>query len=270
MLLRYHYFTREPIVIPKLYSIGYATDTSVTRYGPSRRDQYLIHYIISGKGVFNGTELGRGEGFITYPGMFEHYYPSEKDPWTYLWIISYDPEIEHIVKLHNADKDTGIFKYQNVSVVEDTVRRLLTTEDGFAFSNTEITEMYLSIFNNCVYLQSSAKTGNARMYFDYTVKYVSSNLHLPISVNEICQKLGVSQPYLYKVFMEYAGCSPKQYISECRVEMAKKLLLETDFSVSEVAAAVGYTDVLAFSKFFSAKIKLSPTEFRRKNEMQNT
>ena len=78
MLLRYHYFTRDPVVIPKLYSIGYATDTSVTRYGPARRNQYLIHYIISGKGIFNGTELGRGEGFVTTPGMFEYYYPIPK------------------------------------------------------------------------------------------------------------------------------------------------------------------------------------------------
>ena len=76
MLLKYHFYSSAPIVIPKLYSIGYASDTSVTRYGPARRNQYLIHYILSGKGVFNGTELGRGEGFITTPGIFEHYYPS--------------------------------------------------------------------------------------------------------------------------------------------------------------------------------------------------
>ena len=176
MLLRYHYFTRDPVVIPKLYSIGYATDTSVTRYGPARRNQYLIHYIISGKGIFNGTELGRGEGFVTTPGMFEYYYPSNEDPWTYLWIISYDPAIESIIEMHNADMETGIFKFQNIRVVEDTVKHLLTTEDGFAFSNTEITEMYLSIFNNCVYLKSNTKTTNAQMYLNYTVKYISSNL----------------------------------------------------------------------------------------------
>ena len=76
LFLKYHFYSSDPTVIPKLYSIGYASDKSVTRYGTARRNQYLIHDILSGKGVFYGTELGCGEGFITTPGIFEHYYPS--------------------------------------------------------------------------------------------------------------------------------------------------------------------------------------------------
>jgi len=268
MPLLHHYFTREAIVIPKLYSIGYASDVSVTRYGPARRDQYLIHYVVSGRGVFNGNSLGRGEGFIITPGMHEHYYPDAAEPWTYLWIISYDPATEGFIEMHNADK--GIFKFQNVHIIEDIIKRLSLRENEFAFSNTEITEMYLSIFNNCVYSGNGgkAKTTNAKMYFDYSVSYFSANLHLGISVGDICKKLGVSQPYLYKVFRDEIGCSPKQYICQCRLAQAKKQLSETDFSISEIALSVGYPNVLEFSKFFSSKTELSPTEFRKRTKEQ--
>lgn len=266
MLLRYHFFTRDPIIIPALYSIGCAYDTSVTRYGPSRRNQYLIHYVISGRGTFNGVELGEGEGFITTPGMPEHYYPSEDDPWTYLWIISYDKALEQIIEMHKADPKTNIFKFRNVHVVEQIARRLFASEDGFAFSNSEITEMYLTIFNNCVYSKSGKEMTNARAYIDFTVKYVCANLCLPISVKDICKRLGVSQPYLYKIFQKEIGCSPKQYICERRLDEAKRMLADSDYSISEIALSVGYPDVLAFSKFFSARTSLSPTEFRKRTK----
>ena len=262
-MLRYHYFTTESEAIPKLYSIGFASDPSVTRYGPARRNQYLIHYILSGKGTFNGTVLGRGDGFITTPGMFENYYPDESDPWTYVWIISYDPKLEGFIEMHNPNPDTCTFKFRNAHIADGVAKRLFS-ESGFALSIAQITEMYLSIFNNCVYSGSDSKTTNAKMYVDYSVKYISSNLHLPISVGDICKKLGVSQSYLYTVFRSELGLSPKQYILGCRLESAKKQLTETNFTVSEIAASVGYADVLAFSKFFSGRSGFSPTEWRRK------
>ena len=43
---------------------------------------------------------------------------------------------------------------------------------------------------------------------------------------------------------------------------AKKLLTETDMSITEIANSVGYSDALAFSKAFSSKEKLSPQKYR--------
>ena len=264
MILRYNYFTEEPLAIPKLYSIGYAYDERVTRFGPARRDQYLIHYVISGKGYFNGTKVAAGEGFITTPEMREHYYPDMDDPWRYVWIISYDPEIEDIIKMHAADKSTGVFKFHNINVVESVADRLMSMQCAIELSSTEMTEMYLRIFNSCVQAKPKVNTPNSKMYFDYTVKYISLNLHISISVGDICKKLGVSQPYLYKVFKNEIGISPKAYITECRINEAKRQLLNTKFTVSEIAALLGFADVLSFSKFFSGKTKLSPTEYRKR------
>lgn len=263
MILRYHYITTEPVIIPKLCSIGYASDTRVTRYGPARRDQYLIHYIISGKGVFNGTEVRAGEGFIITPETYEHYYPDENDPWRYVWIISYDSAIERHIEMHAPDKDTGIFKFHNINIVEGVAKQLMSNDSVFEFSNTEITEMYLKIFNRCVKSEIKAGTSSAKMYFDYAEKYISLNMHLPISISDLCKKLGLSQPYLYRVFMSEKGISPKRYLSERRLEEAKRLLLGTDRSISDIAASLGFSDVLAFSKFFFRENGISPSKFRR-------
>ena len=50
---------------------------------------------------------------------------------------------------------------------------------------------------------------------------------------------------------------------------AQKLLLETRLSITEAAASVGYGDVLAFSKFFSARRGISPRRYRNGSDGNN-
>lgn len=53
-----------------------------------------------------------------------------------------------------------------------------------------------------------------------------------------------------------------EYLINVRVERAKSLLQKTDIQINEVAAKVGYSDPLAFSKIFKRKTGYSPTEYK--------
>ena len=57
--------------------------------------------------------------------------------------------------------------------------------------------------------------------------------------------------------------SPKEYINHCRTEHARKLLLESGLSVAEIGKAVGYSDPMAFSRFFTNQQGMSPSGFRK-------
>ncbi|MBR4034234.1 MAG: helix-turn-helix domain-containing protein, partial [Clostridia bacterium] len=69
--------------------------------------------------------------------------------------------------------------------------------------------------------------------------------------------------YLYKVFKNNVAISPKQYILQSKLLQAQLLLKESDLSISEVGDAVGFSDVLAFSRFFSSRTGCSPTDYRK-------
>lgn len=56
--------------------------------------------------------------------------------------------------------------------------------------------------------------------------------------------------------------SIKEYITHNKINRAKKLLIETNMSITEIADSVGYSHVLAFSKAFSSKEKVSPQKYR--------
>ena len=250
--------------VPQSLVIGCSSDPRVTRYGPARRNMYLIHYVTSGAGTFNGHPVRAGQGFLIPPGLAEHYYPDEKDPWSYLWIISTDPAIEHYFQRHAADPETGIFSYRNVGIVESIATRLASEPNSLHFSYTEILEYFLCIYNHCVSTAPKHEVPSDKLYFDFAVEYVGASVSSPVTVEEVCQRLGISQAYLYRIFRKHVGCSPKQYILQTKLLEAQLLLRESDLSVSEVGAAVGFSDVLSFSRFFSARTGCSPTEYRKR------
>ena len=131
-------------------------------------------------------------------------------------------------------------------------------------------EIYIRILNSHTYGKSAVeKKKNAEVYIDFCVNYIESNVHDKITVEELSQMLGVSQPYLYKLFIDRFGVSTKEYIIRYKMDRAKKLLNETSMSVTEVANSVGFADVLAFSRAFSKKVNASPQNYRAQNFSAN-
>ena len=103
----------------------------------------------------------------------------------------------------------------------------------------------------------------SEMYVRAAVNYITANLPQPIRVESLTDYLGISQSYLFRVFKEQLGESPKQYILSQRLLYAKKLLAESELSVTQVATSVGFPDVFSFSKFFMSKTGQSPQSYRK-------
>ena len=109
ILRRYQLIATDSVQIPRIHSIGYSDDTRVTRFGPSVRNQYIVHYVLSGKGYFNGNKVEKGQGFLILPGMHEEYHSDEAEPWEFVWIISEDPAMQWFFERHNSNEKTQIF-----------------------------------------------------------------------------------------------------------------------------------------------------------------
>ena len=260
---KHHMIAADSIPIPHINAIGFSDDPHITHFGPSVRNQYIIHYILSGSGFFNGHRLRRGEGFLITPGLHEEYYPDNDDPWSFIWVISEDPAMQYFFDRYGANEQTGIFKINDLYSLFPIAEKLKTVLDKPS-SSTLLAETFLQSFHSCTYEQVKNRSV-AKIYVDFSVNYIKVNLHLPLNVTDLCEKLGVSQPYLYRIFKQETGCSPKQYILSRKLEHAKTLLTQTNFTVSRISDSVGFSDVLEFSKFFSKQTSLSPTAYRKKH-----
>lgn len=83
-----------------------------------------------------------------------------------------------------------------------------------------------------------------------------------LSLSEIAAKCGVSDCYFRRLFRQYSGESPMDFRQRLRIERAKQLLLSDEqYTVSEVAQELGFSDVYHFSKTFKNYCGESPKKF---------
>jgi len=83
-----------------------------------------------------------------------------------------------------------------------------------------------------------------------------------ITVEEILTHLDISRPTLEKRYRELTGASPAQHIRAKRAEVARELLLTTNYSIAKVARAVGFDDPRPFMVFFKREFGQTPGSFR--------
>ncbi|MBE6587777.1 MAG: helix-turn-helix domain-containing protein [Ruminococcaceae bacterium] len=243
-------------------AVGCAEEVGDTRSGPIKRNVFVIHYCLAGKGYFLGNPVSAGQGFFFLPGDTVEYHPSKHDPWKYLWFIIDTESPDFFLKHYNADPKTKIFTYDFVDIIEEQYRAVKRSKD-FSISPVEGMLTYLNILKH----HSAQKGGGkATVYAMSAREYIETNYHLHPSIASLAGYLNISQSYLYRVFFEEFGMSPKEYLNRFCMEQAKMLLRSSDMNISQIAAAVGYSDVLAFSAFFSKRKGCSPTAYRERTK----
>lgn len=90
-----------------------------------------------------------------------------------------------------------------------------------------------------------------------------------LSVSSLSTAFGYSANYLGNLFKRAFSTSINDYINQCRVRQAQKLIGETTLHVYEVAFHVGFADQNYFSKIFKKYTGLSPREYRDQLSLQN-
>ena len=231
--------------------------------GPMLRNSYIIHYVTRGRGYYNGHAVEEGQGFLMTPGNIEEYHADPDNPWELLWVVSEDETMRELFAAYHADPETGIFSYDYISAVRHAGDSMLMMPQRVV-GCTELLELFLGIYKHQEQPSAQgAERVQTKGYVDFALHYIHLNYQNAISIGELTQLLGVSQPYLFRIFKAETGKSPKQYLRDYRLLQAKKLLRETSLTISQVAASVGYADALAFSKFFTQGQGISPRKFRQ-------
>ncbi len=86
-----------------------------------------------------------------------------------------------------------------------------------------------------------------------------------ITLNEIADRLNLTQEYLGAQFHKEIGENFSTYIRNYRLAKAKELLIGTQLKQYEIAEKVGYTDAKYFARVFKECVGMSPAEYRKSN-----
>lgn len=260
--MRYRVYSIGKLPTLKVHLIGYSSDIMGTTFAARKNETHLIGYVLSGKGTYNGHPVSAGQGFLFSPNVAETFYPDVSNSPELLWFTSADPRFDELLPYYGADSETKIFSHTSPAELQ-YIKEFVISENRATISDGRMLELFFSVFKHHLSEQSSVTTTTAaQSYIDFSVNYIKTHYNQNITVTHLTKLLGISQPYLYRIFKDAFGKSPKAFIMEYRINQAKKLLAETDMPVSEVASAVGYSDSFAFSKAFSSIQGASPSEYR--------
>ncbi|WP_256761166.1 response regulator [Cohnella sp. WQ 127256] len=93
--------------------------------------------------------------------------------------------------------------------------------------------------------------------------YIIEHSHEDITLEAIGKKVSLSPFYISKMFKEQIGVNYIDFLTECRIEKAIKLMGDPEKSLKEITYEVGYNDPNYFSKVFKKMCDASPTEYRK-------
>jgi AraC-like DNA-binding protein len=96
------------------------------------------------------------------------------------------------------------------------------------------------------------------------LQHIASCYDRDVSIAGLAERCRMSAQTLWRLFLAATGCSPQQYLTRVRMQMATALLLESERSILDVSLDVGYESVSSFNRHFRALKGMSPREFRRR------
>lgn len=130
-------------------------------------------------------------------------------------------------------------------------------------SLSELMLLLYPLADNNVHTNTNADIYRIRTMMDFIKRNFSSHIKL----SDIAAEAGVSVRECQRCFEKGLKITPMQYITELRIEYAKKLLLETTEEISVICEKCGFSDQSYFTKVFKNYVGQPPLKFRRNNNI---
>ena len=273
-------FPSQNFVDLGLYQYGWEKCEPGHSYGPAKRNHYLFHYIISGRGrlladdaagVTQNYDLRAGQGFLIFPEQTNTYTADMEEPWEYTWVEFDGLRVKHALELAGLSPNQPVYQTRFPSLGEQMKNEML-----YISGHSEETPLHL-IGHLYLFLDLLTRSaagarklaGNKLRdyYIREAIAYIENNYLYDISVEDIAGAIGLSRSYLSKIFRDAAGSAPQQFLMNYRMVKATELLMLTKRPVNEIGAAVGYPNQMRFSRAFKTIYGISPREWRNRNSI---
>lgn len=236
-------------------------------------NEYQLLYITRGSGTFTSTSAGTqtiqaGYMFLLFPNEWHTYSPDPETGWNEYWIGFNGELMDSWVKEEFFDKEHPIL---NVGLNEDLIglykRAIMIAEGQEANYQQALSGIACNLLGMAIYL-SRNKTFSSN---DISSKINQAKIliHENISTakpEDIAQTINMSYSRFRKIFKEYTGFAPSQYIQEVKITLAKEMLTNTAMSIKEIAFELGYDNSDYFFTVFRKMVGITPLCYRKQTQ----
>ncbi|MBS7578052.1 MULTISPECIES: AraC family ligand binding domain-containing protein [unclassified Enterococcus] len=243
-------------------------------FGPSVRENFVIHYITAGQGYFeiNNRRIALKAGDIfVLPAEIETYYQADfKNPWSYIWIgISGNTLVEFFYRTQLSENNWVLHNVRHSQFLTYFMQLQKLISNDSSTKDIELQINLFSMFKSLIreYPRLTPNRQNqAEQYAEAAHRFITTNYIKKIKIKDVLDHVALSRSYLFTIFKNKYGISPQHYLLNLRMNQAISLLLNSDYSMQMISNAIGFSDSLAFSSAFKKRYSISPTKFRAENQ----
>lgn len=105
--------------------------------------------------------------------------------------------------------------------------------------------------------------GLTKRELDRVTNYIDDCLAHGVKLDQLAHVVGMSPSHFARSFKRSTGCTPHQYIMQCRLEAAKWLLTTQQSSIERISSELGFANPGQFATFFRKQTGMSPSVYRQ-------
>ena len=273
-------FPNENFLDLRLYQYGWEQCAPLHSFGPSVRNHYLFHYVISGQGKLDAHDqngvtrkytLREGEGFLIFPGQVTTYCAHKMDPWKYVWLEFDGLRAAEYVDSAGLELSQPIYRPLS-SAQGDGLRDTMLYIAGQNKASPLHLIGHLCLFVDALIQSSSTRkelhNGQLRdFYIQEAITFMEHNYQREVTVEELAGVCKLNRSYFSKLFKENMGCPPQEFLIRLRLAKAAELMKGTGNSIGDISVMCGYPNQLHFSRAFKKRYGVSPREWRVQNQI---
>lgn len=259
-----------------LYEVGCQKCMPSYSFGPIIRNNYVLHYIISGKGTLFLDEkefpVYAHQAFITPPFLPVYYKADATEPWNYIWLHFNGQKAMDLLYRAGITREHPVFIARADTVdneLEKCVLDILHNNDNEYYCIGNLYKMFQILIDTSSRRLAPNEANGQLNYIRNVINYIQKKYADPIHIQDIADYCGLDRSYLSKLFKNATNYSPQEYLIYVRMNKAKNLLRNEDLSIQNIAYSVGYSDPFAFSKIFKREVGISPSGYREKYSHNN-
>jgi AraC-like DNA-binding protein len=242
------------------------------RVGPKRIECYSLHFVDEGNVCLEyddrRLELQQGDLFCLFPGRTHHYYMLPSDSLLRMrWIALDGDKVKPLLEMAGLTPDVPFRTKIGSAQVSEPVDCLIRTMESAAgwkpAISFELHSLIYKLFAGLIPETAIDHAAEPDGWIRECVDYMNLHATEGITVQQVAAFAGVHRSYFSSVFTSQVGIPPAKYLQNIRMEKARRLLGESDATITEIALSLGYPNLYSFTRAFKSYYKISPLAVRK-------
>lgn len=192
---------------------GFAECKPLHSYGPAARPNYILHYVMKGKGIYQVGEtkypLKEGQAFLIEPDSLTFYQADKTDPWSYLWVGFGGTEAQRFVR------DLGLNSRQLTceceygeelkEIVFEMLHHTCSTAENLYYLQGKLYQFF-SVLARGIEIQQYSNDTKESIHVQEAIAYIKNYYSQKITVEDIANYLALNRSYFITIFISTRKC----------------------------------------------------------------